>query len=122
MKVRRILATTAAAGVFSTVALASPAIANEPVEGYHPPVMTGNQELSVQRGIDARVSIGVFSQTELQNVHIIVEENKNGTEVTYPGNGSSAGLTQGATLLQGGLDRAKRQAVDQRRIIGQVRA
>ncbi len=108
MKIRRILSISAATAVLSTVALASPAVADDkPREDSNAPIMTSNQELGIERGKDAWVSIGVSSRTELQNVHIIVEENKKGTEVTYPGDGSSAGLSQGDDLLASGLDRAR---------------
>ena len=104
MKIRRILSTTAATAVLSTVALANPASANVPLEGYDPPTMLGSQELSTLRGVDAWVNIAFTADVELQNVRIIVEENKKGTEVTYPSYGSSTGLSQGSTLPQGGMD------------------
>lgn len=104
MKFHRILSTTAAVAVLSTVAVISPAAAKAP-EG-NAPAMTNADELSVVRGVDGWVNIVVTSPVELDNVRITVVEDKKGTEVTFPGYGSSAGLSQGATLPQGGIDHA----------------
>jgi hypothetical protein len=106
MKLRRILATTAATAVLSTVALASPAVAKEPVGGNDSPIMLGDRQMTTVRGVDSWVNIGLMANTELENVRITVEENKNGTDVVYPAYGTSTGLSQGATLPQGGIDNA----------------
>lgn len=107
MKLRRILAATAATAVLSTVALANPAVAQVPVGGNNSPIMLGDRTMTTVRGVDSWVNIGLMANTELQNVRIIVEENKNGTDVVYPSYGTDTGLNQGSTLPQGGVDTAR---------------
>lgn len=104
MKFNRILSTTAAVAVLSTVAITTPAVAKAP-EG-NAPRMTNADELSVARGVDGWINIVLTSPVELDRVRIFVEENKNGTEVVYPGYGSFTGLSQGETLPSGGMDHA----------------
>lgn len=93
MKFHRILSTTAAVAVLSTVAVTSPAVAKVP-EG-NAPIMRNAPELSVARGVDGWVNILLASPVDLDRVRIFVEEDKKGTEVIYPGYGSSTGLSEG---------------------------
>jgi hypothetical protein len=99
MKFHRILSTTAAVAVLSTAIVTSPAVAKVP-EG-NAPIMRNADELSVDRGVDGWVNILLASTVDLENVRIFVEEDKKGTEVIYPANGSSTGLSEGSLPAMG---------------------
>lgn len=105
MKFRRMLSTTAAVAMLSTIAVVSPAAADD--DDDHVLRMTNSDEMSMVRGSNGWINIGLTSRAELQNVRIIVRESDRGTEVTYPGYGNSAGLSQGSVLPSGGMDVAR---------------
>ncbi len=104
MNIRKAFSTVLATALVGTFTIASPVLADKADDNA--PILAGNNDVTMLRGVDTWVSIALTAPVDLQDVRIVVEENRKGTEVSYAANGTSAGLNQGANLPQRGVDTA----------------